>query len=568
MFLDSIQLRDEIITWTRDDNGKLKQRRDKAPYYCYVKDPNGTINSIFGHPVSKKTFSNKSEMRNYCYDHPNKVFESDIKPVHKFLSDTFYGTTGKVNYAGLDIEVDFDLSLGKGYPDPDNPYGEINCVQLWDKSKNKYVMIMLTDKDSVSLSDDELEVECHYCSSEKEVLDTFYDAIKDIDILSAWFGDGFDIPYIVERSKLVYGETTGLTKLCRNGFEMKCDLKEDKYGNIRKQYTLIGRTHLDMKDLYINYTFGERDSYSLDFISEYEGVGRKNPYVGDLGKLYREDPQAFFEYALQDVRLLHKLEEKLKFLELAVTQSRRSTILLPEIFGSIKPLEYQIMNYCHFDRDEMLVLPDINRDNEKEEFGGGLVLYTAPDSYSWMSSIDWTSLYPTTIMALNISPETHLYQLMLGEHDFIKVAERRDEDVTIKDVKVGRKSVMTGAEIYDMIREYGYSISAHGSIFDGERIGIIPEVIQGWFDERVKTKAMSKQFYKDGDEEKGAYYDMLQNLRKLSLNSLYGAISNIHCRFYSLDLASSVTASGRMMNRFQAYKANELVQELTDGLKN
>lgn len=62
--------------------------------------------------------------------------------------------------------------------------------------------------------------------------------------------------------------------------------------------------------------------------------------------------------------------------------------------------------------------------------------------------------------------------------------------------------------------------------------------------------------YKDESE----YYDRLQYVYKIKLNSLYGALSNLYFRFYDLRLGESVTATGRMIVTHQSRKVNELLE--------
>lgn len=50
-------------------------------------------------------------------------------------------------------------------------------------------------------------------------------------------------------------------------------------------------------------------------------------------------------------------------------------------------------------------------------------------------------------------------------------------------------------------------------------------------------------------------------MRKLFNNSLYGTISNVYSRFYNINLATSVTMTGQMIEKFQAWKANEIIKE-------
>ena len=55
------------------------------------------------------------------------------------------------------------------------------------------------------------------------------------------------------------------------------------------------------------------------------------------------------------------------------------------------------------------------------------------------------------------------------------------------------------------------------------------------------------------------YWDKLQLVRKISLNSLYGALLNKHCRFFDQRLGQSTTLTGRSIAKFMASHVNECI---------
>ena len=516
--------------------------------------------SLFNEPLTKQVFDNRKDYNEYTKKRSN-LYESDITPVYKFLSDTFYEHSDNnfINVGLFDIEVDFDLADGNGYPMPENPFGKINSVSLYDRRKNAYHMVVLNDSIDIKAKEGET-LFIHYCVTERQVLDTFFKLIKDIDILSAWNGDFYDIPYIYERCKIIYGEEAGLRKMCRGGHSVRSYEKKDDFGNPYIHYDLVGRSHIDYMKLYKKFTFGERESFSLNFITEYEELGTKKlEYVGCLGDLYRNDPKTFFEYSLHDSRLMKLLDDKLKFMELCAKVTAKATTKFTDVFGSIRVIEHTIINYAHFDKDDMIIMPDKGK-HTKESFEGGFVQRTLAGLYRWITSIDLTALYPSVIRSINISPETHMFQCDNNADDFVKIVEQSTDDITLRYVPTGELISMKGFEVFELLREENYTVSAYGSIFEN-KLGLIPEILGNWFSERKTLKGQSKAYYKSGDKEQGDYYDMLQLIRKLYLNSLYGAISNIYCRFYSMDLAASVTATGREIEKFQIRKADEIVEK-------
>ena len=562
----------KIVCWYRDANKQLiKDSYDISDYnYFYIPSPKGKYQSMFGDQVSKIYFKGYREYEDAKEKYQTK-FESDISPEYKMLSDEFHDAPNTpLNICLYDIEADFDLSTGKGYPTPENPHGKINSVSMYKSYENEYYMIMFTDDHSIKFTDDEenLKINFYHVSSERQLLDTFLKLIKNTDIISAWNQDGYDVPYIIERLKLNYGEDYATSLLCRDGFDAYVREGKDDFGNDQKQYKLVGRQALDTMLLYKKFTFEEKTSYALNAISEIELKKNKVEYDGDLGELYRTDPHKFFWYSFEDTRILKQMNDKLAHIDLAIQMAREATVRYSDIFGSIKYLEHAIRNYSHFKRTEPVVLPDV-KDHEKESFPGAIVLDTKSNVYGWSMSIDLASLYPSVIRALNISPETFTMQCLNSHDDFVKVVTQSDDQIDVRVMSQNRGSgteplevyTLTGKELYEFIQLNGYSISANGSIFTNDVIGLIPEVLGVWYQTRKELKGKMKSA--ETDDEK-SFYDRRQHIMKINLNSLYGAMSNRFCRFYDINIASSVTLTGQEIEKFQTYSGDQTVRKVTE----
>lgn len=64
---------------------------------------------------------------------------------------------------------------------------------------------------------------------------------------------------------------------------------------------------------------------------------------------------------------------------------------------------------------------------------------------------------------------------------------------------------------------------------------------------------------KDLLKKQAEYWDTQQYVRKILLNSLYGAILNESCIFYDKKIGQSVTLTGRLITKFMSEKINELI---------
>lgn len=121
------------------------------------------------------------------------------------------------------------------------------------------------------------------------------------------------------------------------------------------------------------------------------------------------------------------------------------------------------------------------------------------------------------------------------------------------------------SSLVEYVRDNNLAVSAFGTILDqGNGQGLVPEVLTSWFKGRKEMQAEKKRYGKlkdkliaEGKPETDpevaeakrleTYYDMLQGVRKVLLNSTYGAMLNEYCRFGDERIGASVTYTGRQI---------------------
>jgi DNA polymerase elongation subunit (family B) len=82
----------------------------------------------------------------------------------------------------------------------------------------------------------------------------------------------------------------------------------------------------------------------------------------------------------------------------------------------------------------------------------------------------------------------------------------------------------------------------------------VPGLLERWYAER---KDMQKELKKAKDEGGDVeYWDKRQLVKKINLNSLYGAILNPGCRFYDFRIGQSTTLTGRCITKRMAETVN------------
>jgi len=578
---------DIIKVVERNSKGEREFRDIPVRHTFYYKDARGKYMSIYGDALSKVVCKSTKELRKEQAIHSQKqLFESDINPIFACLSENFLNADApKLNVAFFDIEVDFDPE--RGYSTPDDAFMPITSVAVHLQWLDTLVCLAVPPK-TLTMEEALEQVKdfpnTMLFKTEAEMLDVFLDLIKDADILTGWNSEGYDIPYTVNRvTKVLSKEDT--RRFCL--FDQFPKRREyEKFGRQSVTYDLVGRVHLDSLELYRKYTYEERHSYRLDAIAEYELGERKTQYEGTLDQLYNHDFKKFIEYNRQDTALLDRLDKKLKFLDLANTLAHENTVLLQTTMGAVAVTEQAIINEAH--RRNMQV-PNRTKMDDREEntaAAGAYVAYPKEGIHDWIGSLDINSLYPSAIRALNMGPETIIGQLrqtgteeylanlqakgksfaaswegMFGSVEYTSVMNQEiGTDITI-DWENGESDVISAAEVYKLIFDshQPWVLSANGTIFTYEKEGIIPGLLKRWYAERKEMQAKLKDCIKTGNKIEEEYWDKRQLVKKINLNSLYGAILNPGCRFFDKRIGQSTTLTGRQIVKHMAAKVNEII---------
>ena len=585
-YIDAFYRRDQdkVLVVERTPKGERKFVEYDARYIFYYPDARGKHRSIFGEKLQKvQTATFKEFIKEQKIRSNKKLYEQDINPVFRCLEENYLGKDApKLNVVFFDIEVDFDPE--RGYSTTDDPFMPITAITCYLSWTDQLVTFAMPPK-SMNMASAQMAVErfdnVMLFEKEKDMLDAFLTLIDEADILSGWNSEGYDIPYTVGRiQKVLSSDDT--RRLCFWGEKPKKRTFE-KYGREQISYDLIGRVHLDLLELYRKYTYEERHSYRLDAIGEHELGERKTVYEGSLDALYNNDFGLFVEYNRQDTALLAKLEKKLKFIELANEIAHQNTVLLQTTMGAVAVTEQAIVNEAH--RRGMIVPGRVKRaDGEPTAAAGAYVATPKKGLHDWIGSIDINSLYPSVIRALNMGPESIVGQCrpvitsaeinrakhqkksfaqawdnQFGSWEYQAVMKQDRGTEIIVDWEDGTSVKMSAAQLYDIIFDGNnqWMLSANGTIFTYEFEAIIPGLLKRWYAER---KEMQKKMQECGDNEiEREFWDKRQLVKKINLNSLYGAILNPGCRFFDMRIGQSVTLTGRCITRHMAAKTNEIV---------
>jgi DNA polymerase elongation subunit (family B) len=598
-YVDAIHNRDNdrIFVVERGADGKRQFNEFPANYVFYYPDNKGKYRSIYGDPLSRFSTRKRQEFEKEKRIHSNKtLFESDINVVFRCLSENYLKVDApKLHTCFFDIEVDFDPV--KGFSPTSDPFNPVTAISMYLDWQDTLVTLCIAPKHMSPETAQEIVGEFENTilfNSEKDMFDVFFQLIEDADVLTGWNSEGYDIPYMVNRVTRVMSKDD-TRKFCLLG-QLPKPRTYERFGKEEQTYDLVGRIHMDYLQLYKKYNYESRHSYKLDAIGEMEVGENKTQYEGTLDQLYNKDFKKFIEYNRQDTMLLVKIHNKLKFLELANQLAHENTVLLPTVMGSVAMIEMAIFNEAH---ERGLIVPDKKRRSvnaDEQQAAGAYVATPKRGIHEWVGAVDINSLYPSVIRSLNMAGETIIGQVrqtltenymrekgmrlasekkrhkdgddavtgsilwenLFGALEYTAIMNQERGTMLTLDYEDGRSEEMSAAEIWKLIFDSHkpWMLSANGTIFTYEKEGVVPGLLTRWYSDR---KEMQKKLRESTTQEDREYWDKRQLVRKILLNSAYGALLNEHCRFYDKRIGQSVTLSGRQIVRHMMSQINQTV---------
>jgi len=516
-----------------------KQGYRTFPYtrYAYEKAANGNFTTLYGDKVTK--------IYKFKGDDPT-LFESDVPETTRVLVDTY--TESDVPSEGhVILTYDIECEMESGLPNPEEATNELTSIALHDSATKQYWVLVMDKAGEMLEKTTESAIVLPF-RTEEDMLMKYLELYEMINpsIVTGWNIDYFDTPMLYNRIKRLLGKKHA-NRLSPIG--------ECFWSPYRKRYFMAGVSYLDYLSLYKNFTYSELDSYRLDSIAQKELGRGKIEYDGNLDILFKEDIEKFIEYNLVDVELVVEFDRKLQFIDTARGICHAGHVPYEDFVYSSKYLEGALL--CYLKR-KSIVAPnkpadrrermEALKENKQEKFIGAYVKAPIVGKYDWIYDLDLTSLYPSIIMSINISPETKMGKIAdWSAEDFVKNKreswEINGDTITQENLKL-------------FFERSKFSVASNGVLYRTDKVGCIPDILDHWFSQRVEFRKLEKKYGDSGEKEKYAFYKKRQLVQKILLNSLYGVLGLPAFRFYDVDNATAVTTTGQTVIKSTADMTN------------
>ena len=594
-FLSCERVGDKIYERYIDDAGQEQERYvEYTPTLFHHAAPGMVTNykDIYGKPCIAKKFPSMNEANKWR----KKMGEMGQEAlgmddfIISYLSDTYKGEIrydrNKIRVAWVDIEV-----TAPEFPKPEEAKYPIDAITHYDSVHDRFFVFDLKGKNgeiweakkSILRPDIVERVVYNVYDTEDELLleyIRFFEENRPVGF-TGWNTETFDIPYIIKRISNKFGSRTA-NRLSPCG-KIKSRISQDDFGNEREAFTIMGIESLDYIDLYKKFSFTTQPTYALDYVAEYEtGIGKVD-YDGPLKKLRDDNHQLYIDYNIGDVDRVLAIDKKRGFIDLVYSLCFYAKIKFNHVYNPMKVWDAIIFGSL---KAEGKVVPE-NKIQPKQTYPGAFVKEPVPNAYRWMMSFDLTSLYPSIIRQVNISPETIAGSFDAAPmHEYINKTAPRPSDeyscspngwmyrkdihgivpIEIKKVFDQRKQYKNMMLACDRNAELCKAILHDENHVYGGTISYSVEVRHD-FDEAFKS--MLSELSKDALEklleeckDESILCNTNQLSRKVLINSLYGALGNPKFRFYDLRNASAITLFGQLAIQWIERKINEYLNEL------
>ena len=440
------------------------------------------------------------------------------------------------------ITIDIECESENGFPDVDKAEEPLICITVKDHARKSIIVFgcgnFVNDRD---------DVKYFKCSTERDLVIKFtkFWTAYNPDIVTGWNVKFFDIPYLMNRFRYLMGDDF-LNQFSPWGVVSQSSARITAKGFNKEQnyYDILGVSVLDYLDLYRKHTFVRQESYKLDYIGEVE-LGEKkteNPY-DTFKEFYQNDYQQFVEYNIQDVELVDKLEDKMQLIALHLTMAYEGKVNYQDVFGQVRMWDTIIYNHL---RSKNIVPPAIQEEKKSSGYEGAYVKDPVVGFHDWICSFDLNSLYPHLIMQYNISPET----MVAFDPNKVSVEKMLNQESNLSDLD-------------------GCTITPNGAQFRTDKRGILPELMDKLYQERViykKKMIQAKSMYQETGDKRLlndiAANHNIQLARKIALNSAYGAIGNQYFRYFDVRHAEGITKAGQLAIRWIERDVNNFLNDL------
>lgn len=481
---------DSLLICERDKDGLIRVRNERAPYCCFVKNEDVT-------------------------DSLRRALQSDAR---------VFGVSVVADYHRIQFKNRFecmDLCLAMHSRGITTYEGDVNPVRRWmtdnrPRLGNHRILFLDIETDSrvtfsrkeemrvlawavedeagkrkVGVLDEDTD------EAEARLLQRLLNIMADYDLVCAWNGDRFDFPVLFarfEKRRLPFVQARWLfldqMLIFQRMNMMAAESGEEKtsmaLGNIATALLGVGKDDFDSSKTYEAWLAG-----------------------GD-------ERRKMVRYCVNDTNLLKRIEEKTGYVGLLRTLTETCNVF-PDTRGANPTIQAEGF-LLQLGADQGYRFPTVKIGGLKERYKGAYVMEPQTSGITKNVHVaDFAGLYPSIIVTWNMSPET----LVQGE---------LHKQLTAEYANTGKVPA-------------GYSyVTLTGCFFRTDVEGILPHAVKEVMRLRKYWNKLKSSFPPGTPEWVAA--NRKATAYKIAANSFYGVVGSPMSRFFSREVAESVTQAG------------------------
>ena len=455
-----------------------------------------------GNPVSAIYFKSQRQLfaaRDRLSNKQFHLLEADIKPTDRFLMERFLNSAarlqgrvkGAAGYLDIEqarltpVEVRPNLKAVSLDIETDMTASQLYSIALYS-DQHSIVLMRDEGEDELVAESDTDSLSLQFFESEKRLLEALVKTLESIDpdVVMGWNVVNFDLRCLQEFAD---AHKVALN-LGRNNEPV--NWRQSRDGNDRYYALVPGRVVLDGIDLMRSATY-QFENFSLEYVSRQlldrgKLIDDVDQRGAEISELFHTDKAALARYNLEDCRLVWDIFTLEKLLDFAVERSLLTGLELDRSGGSVAAIDFLYLPHLH---RQGFVAPALEQLESSNISPGGYVLESEPGIHRNVIVLDFKSLYPSIIRTFHVDP----------------------------------LALVEGLKENDAIPGF------EGGQFSRTRT-ILPGLIEKLWAARDKAKA-------DGNR-------VLSQAIKIIMNSFYGVLGTLGCRFFDTRLVSSITRRG------------------------
>jgi DNA polymerase elongation subunit (family B) len=555
--------------------------------YIFIPDKNSeddSVKTIFGGVVQKKEFPTYYEYHKFLEaNDSHNIFENNVRNEIQFLAERYHGIPDEEMYVPnlLVYYLDIETLADKGFPDWKDPKDPVVLVSIRNGITKETITFGYDPFELRDYTGNKENIKYFSCKSEEDLIRRVFSYLHKFpcDVLSGYNIWAFDLPYLINRAKVLWGEDAG-TKMYQR-------MSPINVVNVWKQKStedmnidMGGLTILDYYNVYKWY--GKNlERYTLDYVSQTElGVGKLKNSYDSMQEQVEKDWNEFVEYNIVDCERVNDLEEKLGYIKMIQALSLLCKSPMKNYNAQTQLIEGLMLTYY---RRNGLCAPHFSG-GEQKPFSAAHVKEPKKGMHEWVVDIDITSSYPSHIIALNMSNETFFGKIIRLQEEEIISYTRKREFPPFKITKeekgewVLKEFDGKSLEIFNTALKKGlFAIAPCGSIFLTNKEGVVAKVEKNVFFKRKEVKGKRKEMGLKANEceglektkckERERELDSLQLALKIMMNAFFGILSVPYSRYFNVHIAEAITSCGRHTIKSGEKFCNDLLNNPLDDVR-